>query len=157
MGRFNVCYPRHYSVQSPEGARLVSRTRRSAHVTQPLLINLHCLPMRARIHLLIRLMVHSGLGLYNIHHTKAMLVDYISHVTAYAPPPPPPRTYWQSSHGPIWRRQEIAVSHYVPRVWHALGADIKTSDSYQLFARRVLETYLFTAARLSKIIFLYGV
>ena len=150
MGRLDYCNALLYglpasavsrlqSVQN-SAARLVTRSRRSDHIT-PILRDLHWLPVRDRVTFKILLLTWRAL--------HGLAPDYISQlVTPYVP-----RRSLRSAHGnllvvPASRLRSFggrSFAHAAPMLWNALPLRIRGAQSLSQF-KKLLKTHLFIGA-----------
>lgn len=121
-------------------ARLLTRTRRRAHITL-ILRSLYWLPVCFRIDFKTLLLVFKTLNGLGPGYLSTLLLDYV-----------PPRTLRSSGKGlfvlPSVNTKtycQAAFCHYGPRLWNSLPEDLRAAASVDIFKRK-LKTFLFKQA-----------
>jgi len=118
-------------------ARIISRTKSSEHI-QPVLYNLHWLPIKQRIIFKILLITYKALNGLAPIYIQELLNKY-----------KPRRNLRSASHNLLTVPStntvyygDSAFSVAAPKLWNSLPEHIKTSDTVETF-KKALKTYLF--------------
>ena len=121
-------------------ARLLTRTRRSCHIT-PILSSLHWLPVNYRIHFKILVITHRTLHGQAPPYISELLQPYV-----------PNRSLRSSSQAllvvpptKLITKGDRAFASFAPRLWNDLPYHLKSVTSVDLF-KKLLKTHLFRQA-----------
>ena len=133
-GRIIIIY---CEVNLNSAARLITRTKKHAHIT-PVLKQLHWLPIQSRINFKLLLLTYQCLNSLAPEYLSEELIEYV------------PSRNLRSSQGYLLKFPVVRTKFYVersfcyaaPKLWNTIPSSIREVSTCSIFKSR-LKTYLF--------------